>query len=307
MKRPPKDELIRLYCDEKLTQKQIADKFGVNRCTVSQWMKRYHIPTRSKSEMHFYWKNVRKEREKVFRPLLEKLYWEEKLTQPEIAKKLGTTQAMISKWMRKYGVARRSRSEAHTRKIDLSPTPDLAYILGVLKGDGDVVCVSSGRYKTWQIRLRVKEKRFALSFKQAVENLNLHTFWWTERAKNNKVIYCVGAHSKMFVEWFTKLSLHDIEELLNNKKKLITSFIRGFYESEGTLYRGHAKSVKCKMTNTDKNLVDLVTRLLGKLGFDSRTYLIRKGGSRRKPLYEIYILVKEVPRFIELVDPCIKR
>jgi transposase len=300
MKRPSRVELERLYWDEKLTQARIAEKFGVDLHTVWGWMKKYGIPVRSRSARELRWKEIFEKNRRERKPLLEELYWKKGLKQKEIAALLGTTQWMISKWMRKYGVARRSRSEVHMRKIDLSMSPNLAYILGVLKGDGNVIRVPSGKNRKWQVRLRVGAKKFVLSFKEALEKLGLNTYLWTERSKNGNIIYCVGSDSKMLVEWFMQLSISDIEYLLNSKE-VIVSFLRGFYESEGCSHQNRRF-----MMNTDKSLVDMVVRLLGKVGFHPSVY-VNEGEWRKRPEYIIYIRVPEVPHFIELVNPCIKR
>jgi hypothetical protein len=300
MKRPSRAELERLYWNEKLTQAWIAEKFGVDIHTVLRWMKKYGIAVRSRSARELRWKEIFEKNRRERKPLLEELYWKKGLKQKEIAALLGTTQWMISKWMRKYGVARRSRSEVHMRKIDLSMSPNLAYILGVLKGDGNVIRVPSGKNRKWQVRLRTEAKKFVLSFKDALEKLDLNTYMWTERSKSGNTVYCVGSDSKMLVEWFLNLRLCDIKEKLESPQ-LIYAFVRGFYESEGCSFRNERR-----MMNTDKLLVDMVVHLLEKVNFYPRVY-VDDSEWRKKPLYIIYISPKEAPRFIELVNPCIKR
>lgn len=54
-----------------------------------------------------------KQRPDITKEILEKLYYEEKLSQEAIAKKLNTTQSLISKKMKKFGLKARTITEAN--------------------------------------------------------------------------------------------------------------------------------------------------------------------------------------------------
>lgn len=107
---------------------------------------------------------------------LEKAYWGEGKSINEIARLSPVTYRTIYRRMIKFGIKRRTRSEGlkikyrtQPSKLDLSPSSNLAYILGVLYGDGTVFKYyhkGDGDYR-FGLSLQVTQKEFALSFKQA--------------------------------------------------------------------------------------------------------------------------------------------
>lgn len=44
-----KHVLEEMYCQDKMSQKEIADEFGVDQTTISEWMQRHGIETRDRS------------------------------------------------------------------------------------------------------------------------------------------------------------------------------------------------------------------------------------------------------------------
>jgi DNA-binding transcriptional regulator YiaG len=59
-KRPSKDELLKLYNDEKLSTSEIAEIYGVHGYTVKRWLNHYEIPTDPKRRRRTWKDNVRK-------------------------------------------------------------------------------------------------------------------------------------------------------------------------------------------------------------------------------------------------------
>ena len=90
-------------------------------------------------------------------------------------------------------------------------------------------------------------------------------------------------------------------------KEYAIAFLKGFYESEGSLKRNGVRSVSLTMSNTNKHLVEFVRELIEKLGFKVSVYTIQKKGKRRTA-YEIYLLgtYKGKLTFLEIIKPCIK-
>jgi transposase/5-methylcytosine-specific restriction endonuclease McrA len=79
-----KDELFKLYVVEKKDSKEIAKMFNVNNQTVLNWLKRYNIPIRTKSEINkIRFQNT--EFKKKFSQIMRKIF-EKNL---EIKKKIG--------------------------------------------------------------------------------------------------------------------------------------------------------------------------------------------------------------------------
>jgi hypothetical protein len=178
-------------------------------------------------------------------------------------------------------------------KPRLEMTPELAYVLGVLKGDGSVYLHRRGAI----INLTTSSLGFAQSFSDALSKIGLKP----SRIYGGKY-YRVEAYSKAFHNWYKELTTAKLEEMLSNND-LIASFIRGFYESEGCCYK-----YSIHIYNTDYELIRLVRRLLTKLGFNFGVY-IRKhnGGWGHAPLYTLFKNKKvDAQRFFQIIKPSIK-
>jgi uncharacterized protein YjcR len=96
------EELRRLYLDEGLGVARIGAAVGYSASTISSWLRRCGIPTRS----------GRFRPAEVPRELLERLYLAESLPLREIAALLGVSVGTISNRLRAYGVPRRGRLAA---------------------------------------------------------------------------------------------------------------------------------------------------------------------------------------------------
>ncbi|GAI23202.1 unnamed protein product, partial [marine sediment metagenome] len=96
------EELINLYWVKRKNSRQIAKMFGVAKSTVLSWMKDYEIPVRPPY----------RERKKNFsKEDLGTLYWNQKLTQAQIAEKIGVSQSLIYQYMKKWNISARTLSE----------------------------------------------------------------------------------------------------------------------------------------------------------------------------------------------------
>lgn len=192
---------------------------------------------------------------------------------------------------------------------DLTPTPILAYILGVLYGDGLV-----GKYPNtprgfhYRIRLKVIDNEFIHSFKLAIEKIDLHSSRiYVEKSSGS---YLVQTHSKPFYEWFKKLTWNQVYGFLQTIE-MKREFIRGFYESEGCMFRHdphlkNSKSWSIEMDNSKFGLIMLVQRILNDLGF---FFLFRT--RTKPPRYQWYTLrlnkQEDAKRFLTEINPCIPR
>ena len=97
-----KEELEKLYFDEKLTCLEIRKKFGINQNSIYYWFKKYDIEI-----VKFF----------ITKEELEKLYFDEKLTFIEIEEKLGINRGRIYNWFKKYKITVRSKSECMSGRI----------------------------------------------------------------------------------------------------------------------------------------------------------------------------------------------
>jgi len=231
--------------------------------------------------------NYGKGRFKFSKEELEKLYWSLGLSIPDIEKLTGVSRSYIFRKFRDYGIPLKHRNIA-----DLKPSSELYYIYGVVLGDGTL------ENKRYGIKLGVTNKKFAESFRKALESLGLRTFSWTEerrgKSRRKTTYYYVKTYSKNLYQW-----LRSNPEV---PQEFYKDFLRGFYESEGT--RSQAK-----VTNTNLELLKKYGEMLKHLGFSYNIIKREQKGWGTKPVYSLYLLggKSSQERFIELVNPCIKR
>jgi intein-encoded DNA endonuclease-like protein len=261
---------------------------------------------------------------KTTREELERMYWQEKRSTTEIAHSLNLNRVTIWRKMIKFGIPRRSRSLALKiveRKFpthlfvepNINPSNDLSYVLGVIKGDG-CAYVKRG-HRCGIVKLNQIRAEFAQSFECALKQIgfNPNTFVVKPRKTTYtdcpKPMFVTIGYSFPFVQWYKQLSFEDIEKLLGDNPEFIEAFIRGFFESEGTNCikpRKESNAIKWQIdiAGRNKELYDLVERLLIRLGFNFNRYCYNQGG---KPLH---ILKSSNQRqnyhFIKTIAPCIK-
>lgn len=198
---------------------------------------------------------------------------------------------------------------------NLTSTPSLAYILGVLYGDGSVTRypLQNGGF-AYTFRLKVTDKEFIDSFKSSLGRIGLHSSRvYIERRDPKKWsdMYYVKAYSKPFYRWFKGLSWDQLYKFLQTTE-MKREFIRGFYESEGHVSRSHPKRKNDKcwrvgITNTNFELITLIQRILNDLGF---FFFAHKGKMRlpRRQKYELRLYKREdVKRFLTEIGSCIPR
>lgn len=104
------DELRRLYRDEQLTQKEIADRIGCSEHTVIEWMKRHGIAARTQTEAQYLAKSNPKAAEILLdAEALRSLYYEEGLRLREIADHLDSSAAAVCRALGENGIEPRPR------------------------------------------------------------------------------------------------------------------------------------------------------------------------------------------------------
>lgn len=201
--------------------------------------------------------------------------------------------------------------------VNLEPSPELAYILGVCLGDGCVKSYIKGKEKktSYEIILAVKHKEFAESFKRALEKIglrpNMHLTYRKDRP-NESPLWRIEAHSKVFVEWYKEIAsnMDKLYEFLKKCPNGFKEFIRGFYESEGHYYEGYNKLGGLQRNlciyNTDKDLIDLVARILKEMGFIISITVTKRQHLGWKDKYQIRVWAKDIRKFFYLIRPVIK-
>lgn len=169
------------------------------------------------------------------------------------------------------------------RKIPTKPLKidkNLFYILGVLKGDGSV------DYKKYSISLDVKDKDFAIFFKNILEewsgmkvSLNVYSKeymqqHWKYPDMNSR--YSVSLSSKYVVNFLKNINYQRVKVMNKRCKSL---FLRGMYDSEGCVsysikyYKKYGVIInrEINLSNNDKNLLLFCKDLLNDLGIKSNS------------------------------------
>lgn len=202
---------------------------------------------------------------------------------------------------------------------DLSPTCQLAYILGVLKGDGWCYKFHNKKKTDAVIGLGVNDCEFAESFAKALRLIGLNPkVFPLDKYKGSTTKWRATCSSREFVTWYKSLRLSEIFQMLDNREDLALQFFRGFYESEGCLSCSPAKSYYCVViANTDKPLLENIQRIMQELGYDFRLsagkkpkpqVLNDKLANFRKPVYRLVLHKKaQVKELLLKIQPSIPR
>lgn len=216
------------------------------------------------------------------------------------AEYLGVSDSTVYNWLRKNGVS-------PLRKINepnLSPSTDLLYVLGVMKGDG----FATIRKSHYVAGLATVSAKFAISFAVALRNIRLHPQFYSYtssyRSKKRRV-YRVTVSSKMFVEWYKNLNDGDTKKMIGEDKELAAAFVRGFFESEGSFYLIKGKYPAVELGNANFQLLTIVRDLISLLGISMNFWPSEKA-RKEKQFYRLHKAGKPVLDLINTIKPCIK-
>ena len=234
---------------------------------------------------------------------LQELYWRKGLSIRQIGKLIGRSAEVVVRLMKRYGIPRRPRGD-RPEQVDLSPSPELAYVFGVCKGDGSVH--ADLKSKSYYVSLGCMDKDFTEEFKRCLEKII---------KKQIKIYLCLNSQylirvrSKMLYQ-FLKGAPTWLAEMFPKE------FVRGVADSEGSasVVKKKTKSggvyvyPKVSISNSDLGLLVWVKKLLMGLGIKAGVYLSKEGEGTRKPSYELDIARKEsVFKFAELIGFNISR
>lgn len=241
--KPNKEELYNLYWKQGLSTVDLERKYKVHNKTIARWMGSYGIKRRP------LYKGASKLRlipdEKIVS--LYKKYG----NYLQVAEELGGRAENVRNILNKY--INLKTYEDFVIKVDLSPSEELAYILGVMLGDGSIANNS--------VNFASIDLPFAESFCNNLKKIGFNSgLSKMPIKKNSKQTYHVWGSSKQFADWYKKLSLNDIYNFISQKKEMELEFVRGFYESEGC----HDINNVLSMSNSDKELLEIISKILMK-------------------------------------------
>jgi len=191
----------------------------------------------------------------------------------------------------------------HVKQVHLEPSRELAYILGCLEGDG---WVTLGK-NHFTITLTAKDKDFVDAFSKNLMSIGLAPRIGKVRGgyKNWKY-YHVYAYSRKFAKWFKSLSFEDIEQFLETDG-LIKSFLKGYFDSDGSVTSSGGGQTQVRMAGTDLSLIAFVHKLLSKIGLSSVLFTQNKHTGAGKQIYNLFLSKSQAIRFGEEVGTEIKR
>jgi intein-encoded DNA endonuclease-like protein len=228
----------------------------------------------------------------------------------DVAAKLGRTENAIIRMSSKIKVKGFRKRVRH-----YPPSPELAYIIGVVKGDGYIYVNKHKSGNGYAIGLRAKDFEFVSEFRDNVVRL-LGRYLKIYRVKNFGYGKDPGS---IFVIHFCDKSLFMVlKKPIAKLEKYIMAyperFLRGFFDAEGfarTRREGTRRTVRFEvgLSNTDIRLLDFVRKLLVKLKIYPAPRTYRKPPHLGKlPCYEIKIYRKDsVRRFMSLIGSSIPR
>lgn len=250
--------------------------------------------------------------ERPKRDELYKLYWIENKSLSRISQLYGVAHWTIGRWMNKYGIVRRDRGTAtrlwrslpevkahmsmkRRRKFTARLGSALAYVLGVLRGDGSVY--KSSKHRRCQIDLSVKDKSFTEKFAEALRGIGL---------KPSRIYIChngqcrVQATSVDFYGWYKLLDLEKIRFFIRGFEEY---FVCGFYESEGCINLHSSGRFRIHMYNKSWEVLSMIKDiLLERWNIESRLF-----GPNKKGVFALCVQGDErVKKLLDIIEPCIK-
>ncbi len=168
-------------------------------------------------------------------------------------------------------------STHHPRRINLEPSVELAYIIGVVLGDG--TATHDGNYGK-VIALRAKDEEFVREFARCLtkalgrENPVKVWFWKTQK------LFVAKEYSVALYRLLHKpVDLGRLRPFIEHCEECMAAFLRGFADSEGSVDKG-----LIYICNTNKELLNVVRGLLKRLGIEATgPYLMSRAGT---PLYD---------------------
>jgi len=189
------------------------------------------------------------------------------------------------------------------------PSNELAYILGVLNGDGSL---NLKAFRPNRFALTTIDYDFLLNVKRNIERWSgLITKEYKYENKRNKdwnykqgFHYELNLNSVKAVEFLKKYylsynikSINNIKKLLKNNKELQMEFIKGFFDSEG----GMRKDGRISFDNSKKEIIYYLAYLFKKIKIKTKINYFAKN-------YRLYIQKKEdIKKFCNLINSSIKR
>jgi intein-encoded DNA endonuclease-like protein len=226
------------------------------------------------------------------------------------------SKSSISEWLR--GIHNPYNGRRVPSLELLEPSEELAYVVGVVLGDGYAYMkrrAIKGYNHVW-IGLKAKDKEFAEEFARCLAKV-LNRRQIRPRYRDDVGKYVVEVKSKTLYEFLRKpVDLERLKRCIEHCERCVAAFIRGFADSEGCV----DKHGYIYIHNTDLRLLTYIKELLKRLNIEStdpklhtrRGTVIRdprtgKQYPRNKDCYRVYIRARSNTNFYRHIGFTIRR
>jgi len=236
-----------------------------------------------------------------------------------IARFLGVSDGTVRCWLKK-GVPR----DLRFNKVNNESSKELSYVIGVYYGDGYRKIGRQSKYKKspqYMIGLQSIDKEFVEEFSRAVSKVlgrdRPYSVFQAGKTVSGNIVWRTVAYSKYLYKF---LDSSNIEKHMEVIEEYPYDFLRGFFDSEGSVYVGVSRPsphggrgghiyIKLLASNTDPQVISLVSNTLEtKLGIQPHLYLHLDRGPNYKPLFELVIYRRaDIYKFYNEVGLTIKR
>jgi intein-encoded DNA endonuclease-like protein len=167
--------------------------------------------------------------------------------------------------IRKFNETSRRLREEKYNELKSKITPDFAFSLGSILGDGCISIRKRDSRNMGQICLITKDKDYAMNFRDSIEK------WSQIKCKLifYRNVWNVWSYSLVVARCFKDF---DLSKLFSLDDKIKSSFLKGIFDAEGSV---DVKSKKIIFTNTSKNIIKLVENILESFEIKSKVYVRR--------------------------------
>lgn len=216
----------------------------------------------------------------------------------KLSKELGITRATLIRNLRIRGIQRNAKPPRYDP--NLNPTYELGYVLGVVYGDGYYTYRKDT--KAYMIGLNATDKEFVEYFtlqlcKVLERKTHILISKLQPKAPNRKLQHTTIIGSKKLVLFIKSLNIRQLEERIEATEECKIGFIRGFFDSEGSIHltscehsgRKTPKWLKISISNTNKELLEMIQHFFTSLSI--KTFRINEMNMEnrwnKKPLYRL--------------------
>ena len=265
-----KDKLVELYIKDKLSCDAVGRQLGCNRVTILNYLKKYQIPRRSKLGNR---KPI-----KISKEELINFYIKCKMTQKQIAKKIGHSVYGVERWMKIYRIKGRSYYDSHQvhPKFDFGGNlTEKAYLIGFRLGDLNVYKVNN----LIQVRCSSTIQNQITLISSLFKNYGyIHT--WKNKRGTFEIIVLLNLSFGFLLPKEDK-----IEAWILENDQYFLSFLGGYSDAEGSFFlrKPYYKNAMYpfaafEIQAYDKNIIVSISNKLSQLGIENKFYLSKKEG-----------------------------